>query len=72
MSIVQTGIEDEVHFLLYCSVYDTLRQKNLPRKYFTDPNMNKFNILMSSKSEAIIQAVASYMYLYFQIAQRNT
>ena len=61
------GIEDELHFMFQCPVYETLRQKYIPRKYQTPPNMHKFNILMSSKSETLIQAVANYLYYAFKL-----
>ena len=41
---VKIGVEDEVNFVLYCLVCDTIRLKYLPRKYFTEPNINKSNI----------------------------
>ena len=74
---VEIGVEDEVHFILYCLMCDTFRLKYLPRKYFTEPNINKSNILMSSRSASVIHAVASYRHsciislLCFQITQRN-
>ena len=61
------GVEDELHFLLHCPVYETLRQKYIPSKYYVIPNINKFNILMSSSSGHIIQAVASYLYYAFKL-----
>ena len=51
--LCNSSVEDEAHFLLYCPVYLSLRQKYLPRKYYLEPNINKFYILMSSKSESV-------------------
>ena len=49
--------------------YETLRQKYLPRKYYIFPNVNKFNILMSSHSETVIHNVATYLYYAFKLRQ---
>ena len=46
--LYNNGVEDEVHFMFYCPVYNTVRQKYIPRKYYMLPNLNKFYILMSS------------------------
>ena len=55
-------VENEIHFMLQCPVYETLRQKYLPRKYYIFPSVNKFNILMSSHSEAVIHNVTTHLY----------
>ena len=58
-------VENEIHFMLQCPVYETLRQKYLPRKYYIFPNVNEFNIQMSSHSETVILNVATYLYHAF-------
>ena len=58
--------ENEIHFMLQCPVYETLRQKYLPRKYYIFPNVNTFNIL-SSHSETVIHNVATYLYYAFKL-----
>ena len=58
-------VEKEIHFMLQRPVYEALRQKYLPRKYYIFPNVNKFNILMSSHSEAVIHNDATYLYYSF-------
>ena len=45
--LCNNGIEDEIYSMFYCPVYDTVRQKYIPRKYYMLPNFNKFYILMS-------------------------
>ena len=62
MQVCRLDIEDEAHFILYCPVLHGLREKYLPNKFHQNPNINKFNVLMSSKSEKIINAVATYLY----------
>ena len=65
--LCNSSVEDEAHFLLYCPVYLSLRQKYLPRKYYLEPNINKFYILMSSKPESVLHAVASYLFYAFKL-----
>ena len=48
---------------------DCSKQKYLPRNYYTFPNVNKFNILMSSHSETVIHNVATYLYNAFELRQ---
>ena len=62
-------VENEIQFMLECPAYETLRQKCLPRKYYIFPNVNKFNILMSSHSEIVIHNVAKYIYYAFKLRQ---
>ena len=63
-------VENEIHFMLQCPVYETLRQNYLLRKYYIFPNVNTFNILMSSHSETLIHNVATYLYYAFKLRQR--
>ena len=44
--VCSSNIEDKYHFVLWCKVYDDLRDKYLPKKYHSQPNLHKFNILM--------------------------
>ena len=49
--------------------FNILYMKYLPRKYYIFPNVNKFNILMSSHSETVIHNVATYLYYAFKLRQ---
>ena len=60
-------VEKEIHFMFQCPVYETLRQKYLPRKYYIFPSVNKFNKLMSSHFETVIHNVATYLYYAFKL-----
>ena len=60
-------IEDEVHFLLCCPAYSDLRTQYIPAKYFINPNAHKFCILMSTKNDKLVQAVACYLYYAFTL-----
>jgi hypothetical protein len=63
-------VEDEYHFLLNCNYYSDLRAAYIPLKYFTQPNINKFNIIMSTKNEELIKSVAMYLYYAFERRKR--
>ena len=54
--------EDVYHFLLVCPVYRDLRQNIFFEKYFyTRASINKFNLLLTSKSETIIKQFGHYL-----------
>ena len=46
-------VEDEYHFLLICPKYLDIRKQYMPEKVFLHPNLHKFNLLMSAKSESL-------------------
>ena len=48
--------------MLTSKQYEDLRRDYLPSKYFELPNLHKFVILMSSKQESVIKAIALYIY----------
>ena len=43
-------IEDEYHFVLRCNTYNDIRSLYIPQKFYINPNLHKFNILMCSSS----------------------
>ena len=45
--LCRLDIEDEAHFILYCPVLHGLRKKNTYLMFYQNPNINKFNVLMS-------------------------
>ena len=59
-------IEDEYHFLLICPVYRDLRQKYFKKYYYTWASINKFKLLLTSKSETIIKQLGHYLIQAFQ------
>ena len=61
------SIEDEYHFLMGCNKYIEIRKKYLPGKYINSPNLHKFNILMSTKNETLIQSLSLYLYHAFKL-----
>lgn len=63
------SIEDEVHFLLYCPLYNDLRSKYIDKRYWEHPSFHNFTSLMSSKCHHTIQNLA--MFLYYAMKYRD-
>ena len=63
-------VEDEYHFLLICPKYLDIRKQYIPEKFFLHPNLHKFNLLMSAKSESLIRQVSLYIYYAFEERKR--
>jgi hypothetical protein len=63
-------IENEYHFLLVCPNYRELRTKYFKPYFCHWPNINKFEMLMSSKSNKTVINVAKF--IYFASKKRNT
>jgi hypothetical protein len=49
-----------------CTANENLRSKYLPSKYFVNPNIHKFNILMSCQAETIIDNLATFVFHAFE------
>ena len=54
--------EYEYHFVLKCDRYTDLRNIYLPNKYYMNPNLHKFNMLFSSRSEDVLLSLAKFIY----------
>ena len=65
------SVEDEYHFLLCCEKYADIRSQFIPRKYRENPTRHKFNMLMSSKNEITIKAIATYLMHAFKERSRR-
>lgn len=59
-------IESEYHFVLVCPYYTELRRSFIHRQYYTWPNVNKFNALMSSTHKKTIVNLAKFVFLAFK------
>ena len=55
-------LEDEYHFLVVCSKYESLRQRYIPSYYWRYPNFFKFVDLISSNNTYLIRRVAVFVY----------
>ena len=65
----ENEVEDEMHFIFKCPVYDDLRYTYIPVKYKTYINPNRLILLLASRNETVIKNVASYMYYASQRRQ---
>ena len=54
--------EEEYHFVLKCDSDNDLRNIYLPNKYYMNPNLHKFNVLFSSRSEDVLFSLAKFIY----------
>lgn len=54
-----TVVESEYHFLLCCPLYRDIRCNYIKNCSF--PNLNKFNLLLSSKNKSTVRNVAKYI-----------
>ena len=61
-----SAVETEFHFVLVCEKLADIREKYIPRKYYTNTNPHKYIILMSSSSEHILQNLGMYVFYAFQ------
>ena len=64
--VCRDTVEDEYHFLLICPYYKDIREKYLPIKYILNPNLHKFNILMSNTNATIIRQLSLFLYYAFE------
>ena len=55
-------VEDEFHFLLVCPKYRDLRCKYFKRYFCHWPTIHKFETLMSSTSNEVLNSIAKYIY----------
>ena len=54
--------ETEMHFLLVCPVYSDLRREFIPQKYYRNPNMARFTLLMACVAEGTIKKLSIFIY----------
>ena len=59
--------EDEYHFVLVCPIYRHLRNELLPKYYCRWPTKQKFVQLMGSSSAVVLNKLAKYIYLAFDL-----
>ena len=54
--------ENEIHFILCCPMYDNLRERYIPGKFYRNPNANRMNVLLSSTNVDIVGNLCRYIY----------
>ena len=63
------AIENEFQFVLICNTLSVLRERYISKKFYSNQNIHKFNVLMSTRSEHTINNLA--MYAYYAFKERN-
>ena len=62
-------VETEIHFILVCPYYKTLRELYIPLKYFRKPNAFKLTLLLSNNR--ICTAVALFLSKAFRLRNQS-
>ena len=57
--------------LLICKNYKNLRKLYIPDKYIVHPNMDKFNQLMSTNNVSLLNNLAIFVYMCFEVKKNN-
>ena len=60
-------LEDEYHFVIECSLYNSLRRKYIDQVYWRRPNMYKFINLITSDNNRTINNLAIYVHKAFKL-----
>ena len=58
----RTEIDDEYHFLLCCSKFNTLRNNFLPAEIVNNPSRQSLVLLLKSENHVTIRGVAKFLY----------
>ena len=61
----------EVHFLLTCQKYKALRDELIPSKYYRQPSMFKFFLLLACCNESIIQKLSIFVFKALTIRRQS-
>jgi uncharacterized protein YacL (UPF0231 family) len=54
-------VESEVHFLLVCPAYDSIRMQFIPKKYYNNPCLFKVTMLMASETKTIVLGLCNFV-----------
>ena len=67
--LCKKSIEDEIHLLLTCPVLYDLRKKLIPRKFYANPCLFRFSLLMASEHEKTVRGVALFLHKAFVLRE---
>ena len=67
----KTEPENEIHFLLKCPAYVSIRQQYIPANDSSASVQVQFKIVMSNKESGVIHSVAKFLYLAFKRRNRS-
>ena len=62
MYICCNVVEDEFHFMFECPLFTCLRQAHLPKYYYKNPSMYKFQELMSTSNKSVQLKTSAFVY----------
>ena len=69
--VCKTEPENEIHFLLKCPAYVSIRQQYIPANDSSASVQVQFKIVMSNKESGVIHSVAKFLYLAFKRRNRS-
>ena len=61
----EDSVENEVHFVLVCPLYDELREIYIPKKYVRNPSLFRLSLLLSCPSPTVITNLTMFVYRAF-------
>lgn len=67
--ICQLEVETEYHFIMKCTTFNDLRIKYLPSKYYNNPNMHKFHLLLNTTTDSTVNNLA--MFIFYALKLRE-
>ena len=56
-----SAMETETHFLLKCPLYNQLRERYIPSKYYRQPSLFKLTMLLATENKSLMLRVASFL-----------
>ena len=61
--LCQSGlVEDELHFVLVCDYFVSVRQQFIPKYFYHKPSVSKFALLLKSENDVILRNLCKYIY----------
>ena len=67
----KTEPDNEIHFLIKCPAYVSIRQQYIPANDSTASVQEHFKIVMFKKESRVIHSVAKFLYLAFKRRSRS-
>ena len=61
--------ESEIHFVLCCPLYESIRKQYIKEKYYRSPNIFKLRILFCSTHVKTIEDLCRFLYIAFKIRE---
>ena len=61
--------ENELHFVLCCPFYKSIREQLIAPKFWKSPNMFRLQILLSSRNENTIKNLCVFLYKAFNVRE---